>query len=67
MGIILKTTDGGTNWIKQFSLTNANFSSVVFPDPNHGWVVGERLIGGNNAGDNLKNIGWGKHWITAEK
>ena len=42
-GIILKTTDGGTNWIRQFSNPpSENLHSVMFIDANNGWIVGDK-------------------------
>ena len=39
-GTILKTTNGGTNWILQTSGTTFNLWSVDFVDQNIGWSVG---------------------------
>ena len=39
----IKTTDGGANWIPQYSGTQAVLKSVSFPDANNGTVVG--LVG----------------------
>jgi photosystem II stability/assembly factor-like uncharacterized protein len=38
--MILKTTNGGANWISQLSGTKYRFNSVHFTDSNNGWVVG---------------------------
>jgi photosystem II stability/assembly factor-like uncharacterized protein len=40
-GIMLKTTNGGNNWIRQSSGTGNWLYSVHFIDPLHGWVVGD--------------------------
>ena len=39
-GTILRTTNGGENWIPQYSGTNHFLSSVFFTDANTGTVVG---------------------------
>jgi hypothetical protein len=39
-GTILKTTDGGNNWIAQTSGTTDNLHSVYFTSSTIGWVVG---------------------------
>jgi hypothetical protein len=39
-GIVLKTTDGGENWIDQSPIGDYEFTSVYFTDVNTGWVVG---------------------------
>lgn len=36
--IILKTINGGTNWIKQPVDSTLHYNSVHFEDANHGWV-----------------------------
>ncbi|HEY3251245.1 MAG TPA: hypothetical protein VGK25_09015 [Ignavibacteria bacterium] len=38
-GVILKTSDGGSNWIRQINTTNA-LSSVMFVDANTGFACG---------------------------
>jgi photosystem II stability/assembly factor-like uncharacterized protein len=38
-GVILKTTDGGVNWIEQLNLST-QFDAVDFINENEGWVVG---------------------------
>ena len=42
-GTINKTTDGGANWIPQYSGSQVVLKSVSFPDANNGTVVG--LVG----------------------
>ena len=39
-GTILKTTNGGTNWVLQTSGTTSGLWSVNFVDQNTGWAVG---------------------------
>jgi photosystem II stability/assembly factor-like uncharacterized protein len=40
-GTILKSTDGGLLWIRQFSGTTNNLHAVSFADANHGVAVGD--------------------------
>jgi len=40
-GTILKTTDGGINWLTQNSCTDVNLYSVHFPSVDTGYVVGD--------------------------
>lgn len=40
-GTILKTTDGGINWIQQNSGSHSHLNSVFFIDPNVGYIVGD--------------------------
>ncbi len=56
-GMILKTTDGGFTWNKQFTHVNNNLHSIYFTDPNTGWAVG-------NDGIILKSTDGGVHWIS---
>ena len=39
-GIILRTTDGGSNWVQQISDTTDLLYAVHFSDENHGATVG---------------------------
>jgi len=41
-GTILKTEDGGTNWIEQTSGIGAWLRSIYFKDSNTGWAVGNK-------------------------
>ena len=60
---IYKTTDGGTNWVEQFSdATTGTFNAVMFTDLSHGWVVGDsgkvlRTTDGGNSWNYLTNTG----------
>ena len=53
-GTILKTTNGGTNWISQKSGTTNSLNSVNFVDQNIGRAVGEygTIINTTNGGTN---------------
>ena len=42
-GIILNTTNGGTDWITQAGGTTDNLYSVYFENSNVGWIVGENV------------------------
>jgi len=47
-GTILKTTDGGLNWIPQYSGSTTDwFRSVYFPNANTGYTVGIDIYGNN--------------------
>ena len=56
-GTILKTTNGGTNWISQTSGTTIDLFSVNFLDQNTGWAVGE-------IGTILKTTNGGTNWTS---
>ena len=49
---IIKTTDGGSNWIAQPELTTHNHQSVFFVNINTGWICGDNgmLFKTTNAG-----------------
>ncbi|MEZ4689251.1 MAG: YCF48-related protein [Ignavibacteria bacterium] len=51
---ILKTTNGGTNWNRQYSNSNKPLHSVFFTDQNSGWAVGHTgtIISTTNSGAN---------------
>ena len=40
-GKIMKTTNGGTDWISQSTRTNYELKSIDFIDENIGWTVGD--------------------------
>ncbi|MDD6211088.1 MAG: YCF48-related protein [Bacteroidales bacterium] len=53
-GHVLKTTDGGINWIEQeFGNINAAFRSVSFVDEKNGYIVGGKY---NPDGDDRKGV-----------
>lgn len=42
-GIVIRTTDGGWSWHQIGRLgAPSNVRAISFPDPEHGWVVGDR-------------------------
>ncbi|MEO8210789.1 MAG: T9SS type A sorting domain-containing protein [bacterium] len=44
---VLKTVDGGSNWINMYSKGRAHLSSVYFLNENTGWAAGFSRSGGN--------------------
>ena len=44
-GTILRTTDGGTNWVSQIEIPLEDFFSVQFINPDTGWAVSLHLEG----------------------
>lgn len=64
-GIILKTTDGGINWITLMENDSLAFHSVFFTDAYTGYVVGGRWNGVNNPGVVLKTTNGGASWSIA--
>jgi photosystem II stability/assembly factor-like uncharacterized protein len=56
-GTIIKTTDGGLNWIIQTSGTINNLYSVFFTDMNTGYAVGD-------SGIILKTTNGGINWVN---
>jgi photosystem II stability/assembly factor-like uncharacterized protein len=60
-GTILKTTDGGQNWISKTSGTTSDLNSVQFVNSQIGWaVVAENL------GDVIKTTDGGESWFTQD-
>ena len=52
-GIILRTTDGGTNWFNLESGVNSHLRKIRFADLNNGWAVGDsgKIIHTTNGGN----------------
>ncbi len=44
-GAILKSTNGGKNWVKLRDTSNVSFNSIFFTDRNYGWVSGSNRYG----------------------
>ena len=61
-GTILRTTDGGLNWITQSSGTNNLLNGVSLTDANNGTVVGYDYD--NQLGTILRTTDGGQNWIT---
>lgn len=60
---ILKTTDGGDNWIQQTpAVANTRFYGVYFKDENNGWAVGKSVTG--TAGRIHYTIDGGDNWLV---
>jgi len=55
---ILKTVDGGKNWIAQDIATISHWNSVFFINENIGWIVGDggKILKTINGGDNWNEI-----------
>ncbi|TAL67663.1 MAG: T9SS type A sorting domain-containing protein [Bacteroidetes bacterium] len=51
---IIKTTDGGKNWINQDFEENSTLYSIFFVDSNYGWAVGNHgtILGTTDGGNN---------------
>lgn len=58
-GRIMKTTNGGINWINQISGTTNGLASIFFVNSDTGYIVG----GGNNVSIILKTTNAGSNWI----
>ena len=56
-GIILRTTNGGTNWTSQISGTTNHLNGVTFTDVNNGTVIGEN-------GTILRTTNGGTNWTS---
>ena len=55
-GVVLKTIDGGVNWISKDVPVNTNFNKVYFLDGFTGYIVGD-------GGEVLKSNDGGESWI----
>lgn len=64
-GVILKTTDGGLNWVSQNSGTDRLLTSVYFIDSNTGYAVGGDWVPGA-IGVILKTTDGGTNWISQD-
>lgn len=60
-GIILKTTDGGKQWIKQTDSSKTFLSQIFFVDKLNGWAVGAES--GTGYSVVLKTTNGGENWI----
>lgn len=64
-GIVLKTTNGGENWINQLTTHAIKVRSIQFTNGNTGWFCGDSLAGGKiycstNGGDS-----WIQQFVAA--
>ena len=52
-GIILKTTNGGANWVRKTNRTQESLKNIFFSNLNKGWVVGTNgtILHTDNSGD----------------
>ncbi len=48
-GVILRTVDGGRNWLEVTSIDSANLERVTFSDGSAAWVAGRQNVGPPNA------------------
>ena len=53
-GTLLHTTNGGTNWLKQFLPSTNNLTSIFFVNKNIGWCSGQTIY---------KTIDGGSTWL----
>ncbi len=60
MGLILRTTDGGTSWVPQTSESLQIFYGVSFADANNGIIVGF-------AGEILTTTDGGSNWVVKSR
>jgi photosystem II stability/assembly factor-like uncharacterized protein len=67
IGIILRTTDGGENWIMQSNDVDCKLNGVFFTDDNNGTAVGGGTAFGGGFGTILRTSDGGEHWITQLK
>jgi len=59
-GVVVKTTNGGVNWIYELLSSNIQFRTVHFPTLNNGWVAGFY----NNNGIIMVTTNGGTTWST---
>ncbi|MDP4278575.1 MAG: YCF48-related protein, partial [Bacteroidota bacterium] len=59
---ILKTTDGGTNWVKLTSAGNAVGGPYHFVDANNGWMIGSTDISEGNLANIYHTTNGGQSW-----
>ena len=67
-GLILFTRDGGKNWFRGSTPTNAPLSSVRFTDAQHGWAVdghsAELIISSPPSNVVLETKDGGQNWTV---
>lgn len=65
-GIILKTTDGGSNWSAQTIPDVAEIRGLYFNDSLNGWAVGYKIKSNEKIGIILKTTDGGQNWNVME-
>lgn len=63
-GLILRTTDGGNNWISQKKVADRQLKDVHFTDSNNGWIVGGGWWGSAPLGIIFKTTDGGENWMV---
>jgi photosystem II stability/assembly factor-like uncharacterized protein len=63
-GIILRTADGGNNWISQKKVADRQLKDVHFTDSNNGWIVGGGWWGSSQLGIICKTADGGEKWMV---
>ena len=64
LGIILRTTDGGENWIMQSNELDCMLNGVFFTDDNNGTAVGGGTAFGGGFGTILRTSDGGENWVN---
>jgi photosystem II stability/assembly factor-like uncharacterized protein len=64
VGVILRTTNGGDNWIMQSSGVACMLNGVFFTDKNNGTVIGGGTDFGGGFGTILRTTDGGEHWFS---
>ena len=57
-GLLLKTTDGGGNWVETTPITSNDLEDIFFINENKGWIAGERgtVLITSDGGENWDSI-----------
>ncbi|MBK6773216.1 MAG: T9SS type A sorting domain-containing protein [Ignavibacteria bacterium] len=61
-GVILRSTNGGSNWVQQSSGFSGNFNSIFFSSENIGYAVGDSV----SSGFLFKTTNSGINWIRSD-
>jgi photosystem II stability/assembly factor-like uncharacterized protein len=64
LGIIAKTTNGGTTWSLDTIGNNLSLNSFCFADANTGYIVGAKYNGTSTGGIIIKTVDGGTTWST---
>ncbi len=57
-GLIVHTTDGGLNWMRQTSGTTDPLNAIHFEDAQHGWAAGNDMIYTQDGGRTWQQSNW---------